>query len=284
MQLPTLKQRVRESFERAALTYDSAAVVQRRVCDRLLEELGVQHPPSRILDAGCGTGYGARLLRTRWPTLHITGVDFAPAMLDLAQCDADACFAADIEKLPFNTANFDLWWSSLAIQWCDTDRVFAEAHRVLTPSGQLAVSTLGPGTFDELRDAFSGVDRNRHTLPFSEPDDIRQSLERSGFDGVTLRRETHTVFYPDLKTLLRAVKAIGAHNIGHGGRSGMMGRTAWQRVEAAYERHRQPEGLPASYDVVLAYAKTLGSAGAIRPVSISVDLEGSRESAECANK
>ena len=37
--LPLLiKQRVRESFDKAAQTYDGAAVVQRRVCDRLLKE------------------------------------------------------------------------------------------------------------------------------------------------------------------------------------------------------------------------------------------------------
>ena len=257
MLLPPIKQRVRESFARAALTYDSAAVVQRRVCERLLDELGFQGSPSRIVDAGCGTGYGAHLLRSRWPAVHIAGVDFAPAMLDLAQSHADACFAADIEKLPFEAGHFDLWWSSLTIQWCDTDRVFSEALRVLKSAGQLAVSTLGPGTFEELRDAFSGVDQNRHTLPFSEPGTIGEALARAGLGKISVQRETHTLHYPDLKTLLRAVKAIGAQNVGAGGRSGMMGRGAWQQLEAAYEAQRQSAGLPASYDVILAYASKL---------------------------
>mgnify|MGYP006375617559 CR=1 FL=1 len=52
-----------------------------------------------------------------------------------------------------------------------------------------------------------------------------------------------------------AVKAIGAQNVGEGGRSGMMGRQAWFQREAAYENHREPAGLPASYDVILAYGK-----------------------------
>ena len=56
-----------------------------------------------------------------------------------------------------------------------------------------------------------------------------------------------------MKTLLRAVKAIGAQNVGEGGRSGMMGRLAWQTLEAAYERFREKDGLPASYDVILIY-------------------------------
>ena len=134
MLLPPIKQRVRDSFERAAATYDQAAVVQRQVCDRLLDEFASSNRPfTHILDAGCGTGYGARLLRARWPSVHITGVDFAPSMLGIANCDTDACFAADIESLPFGDASFDLWWSSLTIQWCDTDRVFRKRHECSDP-------------------------------------------------------------------------------------------------------------------------------------------------------
>ena len=257
MPLPIIKQRVRESFDRAALSYDSAAIVQRRICDRLLEEF--KHSPGaipkRIIDAGCGTGYGSRLLRNRWPEVNISGVDFAPSMLTLAREDTDACFAADIEELPFERECFDLWWSSLSIQWCDENVVFSEAHRVLNAQGYLAVSTLGTETFRELREAFAGVDQHRHTLTFSTPEEIHAALEQSGFTEITLLRETHAVYYPDLKTLLRAVKAIGAQTVGEGGRSGMMGRSAWKKVEAAYEAHRDSAGLPASYDVILAYAK-----------------------------
>ena len=68
MHTASIKQRVRESFDRAATTYDAAAVVQRRICQRLLDELDPALPaPASVLDAGCGTGYGARLLRQRWP-------------------------------------------------------------------------------------------------------------------------------------------------------------------------------------------------------------------------
>lgn len=251
------KQRIRAAFERAAASYDAAAVLQRKVCELLLT--GLELPPSTsapaIVDAGCGTGYGARLLRTRWPAAQLSVVDFAPAMLDLARDAANACLEADIEALPFSGPDFDLWWSSLSIQWCDADRVFAEAARVLRPHGRLAVSTLGPGTFNELRSAFSTVDRYRHTLPFGEPDAIGKALQRAGFSGIVPQRETLTLHYPDLKTLLRAVKAIGANAIGEGARSGMMGRHAWQALEAAYEKQRTAAGLPASYDVILAYAE-----------------------------
>lgn len=127
--------------------------------------------------------------------------------------------------------------------------------RVLKPGGQLVLSTLGPDTFHELRTAFSGIDQHRHTLPFSEEDDLATALTAAGLSNITVRRECQRVHYPDLKSLLRSIKAIGAQNVGEGGRSGMLGRAAWRRLEAAYEQFREPAGLPASYDVLLCYAK-----------------------------
>lgn len=257
MPAQVIKQRVRDSFDRAAGSYDQAAVVQRRICDRLREELARRLPASsapRVLDAGCGTGYGARQLRLGWPTAQIIGVDFAPAMLALAKAEMHACLASDIEKLPLAAAGFDLWWSSLAIQWCNNDTVFAEAARVLKPGGQIAFSTLGPNTFKELREAFAHVDSHRHTLSFSNPDEVEAALRGAGFRDIRLLRETHAVHYPDLKSLLQSVKAIGAQNVGAGGRSGMLGRQAWKKIEAAYESHRETAGLPATYDVILGFA------------------------------
>ena len=69
MNLPE-KHRIRAAFSRAATTYDAAAVLQREVCRALLDALTTTATcsPADILDAGCGTGYGARLLAERWPT------------------------------------------------------------------------------------------------------------------------------------------------------------------------------------------------------------------------
>jgi len=256
MSLPPIKQSVRASFDRAASSYDAAAGLQRQVCARLLASFNAPiHAPLDMLDAGCGTGYGARLLRQHWPTARIAAADFAPAMLTLARQEADFCLAADIETLPFAEQSFDVWWSNLTIQWCAANHVFSEAARVLRPAGHLAVSTLGPATFHELRTAFTGLDAYRHTLPFSEADQVCQTLADAGFWHITCERETLTVFYPDLKALLRAVKAIGANRVGTGARRGMMGRAAWQALEAGYERQRTDAGLPASYDVIFCYAE-----------------------------
>ncbi|MBL8396863.1 MAG: malonyl-ACP O-methyltransferase BioC [Candidatus Accumulibacter sp.] len=251
----TIKQRVRDSFDRAAASYDSAASLQRWVCEDLLSGFQPAVAPEQLLDAGCGTGHGLRLLRRRWPRTRLIAVDFAPAMLQLARADADGLIVADIEALPCAAACFDAWLSSLTIQWCDAAQSFREAARVLRPGGHLAVSTLGPHTFGELRDAFSVIDDYRHTWSFNEPETIVSALRDAGFVGIDLQRQTRSVHYPDLKALLNAIKAIGANSVGEGARNSLFGKRAWREVQNAYERFRTPQGLPARYDVLLAYAR-----------------------------
>lgn len=252
--LPT-KQRIRESFDRAATSYDDAAILQRRVCEDLLAAWTPEAPPDSILDAGCGTGYGIRLLHRRWPDAHLTALDFAPAMLEQARQNPALCVAGDLEALPCRAASVAAWISSLTIQWCDTGQVFREAWRILRPGGYLATSTLGPDTFSELREAFAGIDNYRHTLVFNNSAAVEQALRDAGFTDIVLQQQSIRLHYPDLKTLLHAVKAIGANSVGDGARTGLFGRRAWQQVQAAYEQHRTPMGLPAHYDVIFAYAR-----------------------------
>lgn len=242
------KARIRQSFERAATTYDSAAVVQRHICHDLIGRL----PPkavARLLDAGCGTGYALPLLRQRFPQAHIVGLDLSPAMLHRI---AEPCcrLAADLERLPLADAGFDLFWSSLAVQWCDLAVTLREARRILKPGGTLALASLGPATFQELRSAFAGVDEYRHTLAFHGRDEVHTMAADAGLQAIVTDSYPQVAHYADFKSLLRAVKAIGANQVGAGRRTSLMSRSAFQRAEAAYETRRTADGLPLTYDVI----------------------------------
>lgn len=243
------KTRVRQSFERAAPTYDGAAEIQRQICSQLLAALPHQAGPKRLLDAGCGTGYALRLLQARFPASEAIGLDLSPAMLRHITTPCRQ-IVGDLEHLPLAHGCVDLYWSSLALQWCELPKALAEARRVLGARGQIAIASLGPNTFHELRHAFAEVDKHQHTLDFHTPEEIGEFAHAAGFAAVDVKNCTKIAYYADFKKLLQAVKAIGANQIGDGRRTSLMSRSTFMRAEAASETLRTTSGLPLTYDVI----------------------------------
>ena len=73
---------VRRSFDRAAPTFDAAAVLFTEVRENLLERLQLTKlEPRVVLDAGAGTGHGSRALKRRYPGAVVVALDSSPQML-----------------------------------------------------------------------------------------------------------------------------------------------------------------------------------------------------------
>lgn len=246
---PAPKRAVRAAFDKAADAYDAVATVQRAACDRLLTlATGRGFAPQRILDAGCGTGYALTGLARAYPAATLFALDFAPAMLRRHPPGAALPVCADLEHLPIAAGSLDALWSSYALQWCNPRRALPELARALAPGGQLWIATLGPGTLTELRDAFRHVDNDEHVLRFQPPEVVIDAAECAGLRVLDSDRDTLHAWAPDLRSLLSDIKTLGAHQTGAPRRRAPLGKTAWARLSAAYEAHRGPAGLPASYD------------------------------------
>ena len=117
------KRRVREAFERAADTYDAAAVLQREVGVRMLERLQlVRVAPQRILDVGAGTGVQTSLLARRYRRADVIALDIAAAMIARARRHArwfskQRFVCGDMDALPYRDGCADLLFSNLSVQW-----------------------------------------------------------------------------------------------------------------------------------------------------------------------
>lgn len=262
------KYRVRSAFDRAAATYDRVAVLQREICDRMAERLQyIKFEPRRILDAGSGTGYGARWLRERYARARVIELDIAPAMLAASRrkqpgwrrllpfVAAEERVCGDIENLPLHSGSVGMIWSNLALQWCnDIDMTFAGMWRVLESGGLLMFSTFGPDTLKELRQSFGTLDSDAHVNRFLDMHDVGDALMRAGFAAPVMDMETVTLTYNDLAGLMRDLKALGAHNANQGRGRGLLGKAAWQRLQQNYEMLRRAGRLPATYEVVYGHA------------------------------
>ena len=84
--------------------------------------------------------------------------------------------------------------------------------------------------------------------------DIGDALVRAGFSAPVLDVERFTLTYDDVKSVMRDLKSIGAHNATDGRARGLLGRGYFSRLEAQYEQFRQDGKLPATFEVVYAHA------------------------------
>ena len=268
---------VRRSFERAAASYDAAAVLQNEVCRRMLARLDyIRLEPETILDAGSGTGNAVTGLLERFPAARVIALDLALAMARRARSRRPrpalstvegwrrlfvgggqqlVAVCGDIEQLPLASACAGMVWSNLVIQWSiEPRRAFAELHRVLAPGGLLLFSSFGPDTLKELRAAFRSVDRHTHVNRFTDMHDVGDSLVASGFADPVMDMEIITLTYADVRELMRDLKAIGAHNMTRGRPPTLAGKSLLAQVARNYEAARRDGRLPATFEVIYGHA------------------------------
>jgi len=271
---------VRRSFDRAAKTYDRAAVLHAEVRAGLHERLQlVTLVPRVVLDAGAGTGHGSRELKRRYPKAQIIALDLSRQMLKVAGRRQSWLrpferVCADAQALPLRDASVDLIVSNLLLQWCDPDAAFAEFRRVLTPSGLLSFSAFGPDTLRELRAAWGRVDAHSHVHQFIDMHDLGDALVRNGFAAPVLDVERFTLQYLNVHKVAADLKATGAHNSTAGRARGLTSPRKFAAMQAAYESFRQDGRLPATYEVVFAHAWAPAHAarrGPGEPTSVSLE-------------
>ncbi|MCH4810736.1 malonyl-ACP O-methyltransferase BioC [Vreelandella neptunia] len=249
MNVPTLNSeanwqaRVAHAFSRAAPSYDALASAQRQIGQRLWDSL--PNSAYKVLDLGCGTGYWTQRLAERYPRTQVSGVDLAPGMLAQARQRYGESIhwqQGDAAAMPFGAHDFDLVFSNLAVQWCrDLGAVMHQLYRVLTLGGQAHITTLLPGTLEEIAYAWQ-----RPEALLQTPD--RASVERAiGKSGLTIARQAATVerfYYPDLKAVMASIKGVGAQIARP---QASLSRNDIVAAQSRFEQLRQPEGLPVSY-------------------------------------
>jgi len=114
----------------------------------LLQRVSVPDP-GHVVDLGCGTGNVTALLRARWPSARVTGVDASPSMLERARASdpgvewQQADVATWAPPMPV-----DVVFSNATLHWIDDHAaLFPRLLRHVAPGGALAVQM--PRNFGE---------------------------------------------------------------------------------------------------------------------------------------
>jgi ubiquinone/menaquinone biosynthesis C-methylase UbiE len=145
----------------------------------------------RVLDLGCGSGYGSAELAQS--ALTVAGVDISGDAITFAKENFGRLNlefqTASCTELPFADASFDLVVSFEVIEHLDNwPRMIAEARRVLSPHGQFVVSTPNKSYYAESRKQSGPNPFHVHEF---ELDEFQAALAEY-FPHVSLFTENHT--------------------------------------------------------------------------------------------
>lgn len=140
----------------------------------------------RVLDAGCGTAYGTRMLAEAGAA-SVVGVDRAASVLDevRAQCPANVELVdGDLRALPLDDRSFDLVVCFEVIEHLeDPDAALRELERVVSSDGLVLISSPNRDVYEP---------GNPHHLHEYTPGELREALERY-FAHVELRRQANLI-------------------------------------------------------------------------------------------
>ena len=179
---------VLENKARARLFYKYLSKVYDRVNpfiwneemrDEALEMLDIQQG-DRVLDVGCGTGFGTEGLLRYTDDVH--GLDQSIHQMQKAwekfgKNDEVRFYRGDAERLPFADDAFDVIWSSGSIEyWPNPVTALEEFRRVVKPGNKVLV--VGPddpksGVFQKLADAI---------MLFYDEEEADRMFEAAGYE------------------------------------------------------------------------------------------------------
>jgi len=277
------KQQIARQFSRAAASYDSVSQLQLAMAARLVEMIswGEEEEKRLLIDLGCGTGAGIERILTgsHWQTslpnagkdhsdgsrkneqdrrkLSVIGVDLAPGMIQQAQARLIdfpnvQFIVGDMEstQLPGNQA--DYLYSCASLQWCDSQAVFQEAHRLLKPGGQVVIATFGPATMHQLRTAYQSI--GEKIIPvhsFESLDRLTANLTAVGLQLVQQSCEITNLHYDTPLQMLHSIKSLGATHARDVRRTGLGGRSRLDQLcHHIRQQMSRPEQIELTFEIL----------------------------------
>lgn len=159
-----------------------------RAREELVKQANIQ-PNQRVLDLGCGTGTLVVLLKRKYPTAEIVGVDPDPKALQRAQkkvrragvaVQLDEGFA---DELPYEAGTFDRVLSSFMLHHLEEherEKTLREVLRVLKPAGTFHLLDFAGGE-DKAPGRLGRLVNSHARLEDNSQQRILQLMRRAGF-------------------------------------------------------------------------------------------------------
>jgi SAM-dependent methyltransferase len=176
--------------------------VYRPAHDEVIAQLRA-HSCARIADIACGTGILADRIQRELHPERVYGIDMSEGMLNQARARSTNVqwLRGPAEQLPFDDAALDAVVTTSAFHFFDQPAALREFHRLLSPGGLVAVSTLSARQPHLQGSATSRWKPAHHPSPA----EMRRLFENAGFEV----DEQHRVRRPLLTRAISDLITVG---------------------------------------------------------------------------
>ena len=161
------------------------------------------HSSARVADIACGTGILADRIERDLHPAQVYGVDMSEGMLNQARARSTNVqwLRGPAEQLPFDDGALDAVVTTSAFHFFDQPAALREFHRVLSPGGLAAVSTLSARQLLPQRPATSRWKAAHHPSAA----EMRRLFEDAGFTVA----EQHRVRRPLITRAISDLITVG---------------------------------------------------------------------------
>ena len=192
--------KISSEFSKHAFEYDKYNVIQNKVIEKLLSY--IDSKPENILDLGCGNGSLCK--KITWQYKHLTGVDFAPNMLELhPKAQNIECIYGDFnDNILFEnlqTYNYDYIFSASALQWANNlESTFKNIKKLNAP---VALAIFTSKTFDTINKTanISSILKSA-----SEINELQKKIFDVNFEVITYKLE-----FDSTRDIFKYIKGSG---------------------------------------------------------------------------
>jgi ubiquinone/menaquinone biosynthesis C-methylase UbiE len=161
---------------------------------------------TRLLDAGCGSGWLSRLIARRMPDCEVVGVDINPDYVAYAAQKANEAGLDNLSyrvgavgALPFEAESFDTVWSLMVLMFLsDRSGAIGDLARLVRPGGRLVTGQHGtprhanaprnPALEDRIKTFFATA------FPDWHPQDTPHLMLQAGLQDIDLRIDVDPMY------------------------------------------------------------------------------------------
>lgn len=202
---------VKRNFTRCLGTYNEAAVVQKKMANRLVQLL-LDHKLdsfNKVLEIGAGTGLLTEAMKKKITVESYYANDIVDGYHDyISQIDSKIQFLdGDIESISFGLG-YDLILANAVMQWVQNKSMFVrKVNSALNNGGVFGFSTFGKNNFLEIRDVFNV------SLDYLEIDALEKNIDNK-FLIIKSETENIQLCFDNLYEVLTHIKKTGTNNLG----------------------------------------------------------------------